>query len=92
MKPVSYAALAFAMALATPAVAADLNYKVVAHVDPEASALLLRDILLKHLEQLQDMAPAERLKLRYAKFRNFGHVLEKNPAAEKPEAAANVAV
>jgi YVTN family beta-propeller protein len=29
MKPVSYAALAFAMALATPAVAADLNYKIV---------------------------------------------------------------
>src|SRR5437763_255369 len=29
MKPVSYAALAFALALATPAVAADLSYKVV---------------------------------------------------------------
>src|SRR5438874_5613656 len=56
-----------------------------AHVDPEASALLLRDILLKHLEQLQDMAPAERLKKRYEKFRAYGHFSEKQPIQEKVE-------
>src|SRR5438874_11632090 len=56
-----------------------------AHNDPQATALLLRDILLKHLEQLQDMAPAERLKKRYEKFRAYGHFSEKQPIQEKVE-------
>ena len=59
-----------------------------AHTDPEATAVLLRDALLKHLEQLQAMGPAERLKERYAKFRNFGHVMEKQAVVEKNEAEA----
>jgi acetyl-CoA carboxylase carboxyl transferase subunit alpha len=48
-----------------------------AHTDPENSSKLLRDSLLKHLEELLTLAPAERLKQRYAKFRSFGQVLEK---------------
>jgi acetyl-CoA carboxylase carboxyl transferase subunit alpha len=52
-----------------------------AHTDPAAMALTLRETLLRHLEQLQAMTGAERLKQRYAKFRAFGHFIEKQPAA-----------
>ncbi len=48
-----------------------------AHNDPEKSAEIVRDHLLRHLEELLTLAPAERLKQRYAKFRSFGHFLEK---------------
>src|SRR5215467_3210586 len=55
-----------------------------AHTDPDKTAEILRDTLLKHLEQLLQMPKPERLKSRYAKFRNFGHFFEKQPdAAEK---------
>ena len=55
-----------------------------AHTDPDATATNLRNALLKHLEQLLGMAPAKRLKRRYAKFRDFGHFTEKQPVpAEK---------
>ncbi len=61
-----------------------------AHTDPDGTAMLLKGALLKHLEQLMAMVPAERLKQRYAKFRSFGHVLEKpqpQPGPEKAEPA-----
>ena len=55
-----------------------------AHTNPEAMAQILHDYLLKHLEQVQALPPADRLKQRYAKFRAFGHFSEKQPvAAEK---------
>ena len=55
-----------------------------AHTDREMAAQTLRDHLLKHLEQLKTLSPADRLKQRYAKFRAFGHFTEKQPAvAEK---------
>jgi acetyl-CoA carboxylase carboxyl transferase subunit alpha len=55
-----------------------------AHTNHEMAAQTLRDYLLKHLEQLKALSPAERLKQRYAKFRSFGHFTEKQPvAAEK---------
>jgi acetyl-CoA carboxylase carboxyl transferase subunit alpha len=57
-----------------------------AHTDSEASASMLKEILLKHLEQLLTLTPAERLKQRYTKFRNFGQVLER--AAVPTEKAA----
>lgn len=62
-----------------------------AHTDPEATSGLLKHALLQHLEQLLAMPPQQRLKQRYAKFRNFGHVLEKPeppPEITKPAAAA----
>jgi acetyl-CoA carboxylase carboxyl transferase subunit alpha len=60
-----------------------------AHTDPEGTAGSLKQVLLKHLEQLEAMSPEERLKQRYAKFRNFGHVLEKQAVQpEKTEATA----
>ncbi|MCX6892530.1 MAG: acetyl-CoA carboxylase carboxyltransferase subunit alpha [Verrucomicrobia bacterium] len=58
-----------------------------AHTKPDKAAQTLREHLLKHLEDLIAMPEAERLKGRYAKFRAFGHVAEKQePATEKAEA------
>jgi acetyl-CoA carboxylase carboxyl transferase subunit alpha len=60
-----------------------------AHTDPVTAAQTLREHLLKHLEQLQALPAAERLKQRYAKFRVIGHFTEKQPAAiERAEGEA----
>ncbi len=54
-----------------------------AHTNPEGTAETLRTVLLKHLEELLKMSSADRLKQRYAKFRSFGHFMEKPaPTAE----------
>ena len=50
-----------------------------AHTDPETTAAALRDCLLKHLEQVTLFSGADRLKQRYAKFRAYGVVAEKQP-------------
>ncbi|MCX6913353.1 MAG: acetyl-CoA carboxylase carboxyltransferase subunit alpha [Verrucomicrobia bacterium] len=52
-----------------------------AHTDREAAARILQEYLLKHLEQIQALPTADRLKQRYAKFRAFGHFSEKQSAA-----------
>ena len=52
-----------------------------AHNDPAATAQTLKQHLLKHLKQLQRLSAADRLKLRYQKFRAFGQFLEPQPAA-----------
>ena len=52
-----------------------------AHNDPPAIAASLKEVLLSHLTQLQSLPGAERLQRRYAKFRSYGKVLEKAPAA-----------
>ena len=57
-----------------------------AHADPAAAAKNLKEYLLKHLEQLKALSVDDRLKLRYDKFRAFGHFREKPPAPA--EAAA----
>jgi acetyl-CoA carboxylase carboxyl transferase subunit alpha len=58
-----------------------------AHTDPEATAETLKTCLLRNLDELDKMTSAERLKQRYAKFRKFGHYLEKQPGpAEKAKA------
>jgi len=41
---------------------------------------MLKKHLLSNLEQLLKLLPAERLQQRYAKFRAYGHYMEK-PAA-----------
>jgi len=51
-----------------------------AHTNPDATSETLRDALLKHLEELLKLPPAERLKQRYAKFRNFGRFNQPSPA------------
>jgi acetyl-CoA carboxylase carboxyl transferase subunit alpha len=48
-----------------------------AHIDPEKTAEAVRDGVLKHLDQLVQMAPGERMQQRYAKFRAYGHFSEK---------------
>jgi acetyl-CoA carboxylase carboxyl transferase subunit alpha len=64
-----------------------------AHTDPDGTAMLLKEALLKHLKQLLALATAERLKQRYAKFRNFGQVLEKAQAqTEKTEPVAGAEI
>ena len=52
-----------------------------AHTNRDTAAQTLQEYLLKHLEQLQALPVAERLKQRYAKFRAFGHFSEKQPVA-----------
>jgi acetyl-CoA carboxylase carboxyl transferase subunit alpha len=52
-----------------------------AHLDLEATAITLRQGLLRHLAEVQAQTPAERLKSRYAKFRAFGHFTEPNTRA-----------
>jgi acetyl-CoA carboxylase carboxyl transferase subunit alpha len=55
-----------------------------AQTDPVKMAERLQKVLLKHLEQLLRMPTADRLKKRYAKYRAYGHFIEKQEAvAEK---------
>ncbi|MBL68140.1 MAG: acetyl-CoA carboxylase carboxyl transferase subunit alpha [Verrucomicrobiales bacterium] len=51
-----------------------------AHHDHEAAAKTVQNTLIRHLEELQQIDPDERLRLRYEKFRNIGEYIE-NPAA-----------
>jgi acetyl-CoA carboxylase carboxyl transferase subunit alpha len=53
-----------------------------AHTDPDKTAEMLREVLLKHLEQLLAISVAERLQQRYAKYRGFGRFLEKQPGSD----------
>lgn len=48
-----------------------------AHTDAEATANNLKNLFLKHLEEVIKMTPGERLKVRYEKYRAFGHFEEK---------------
>ncbi len=48
-----------------------------AHNDVEAAAAMLKKHLVSNLEQLLKLTATERLKQRYAKFRAYGHYLEK---------------
>jgi acetyl-CoA carboxylase carboxyl transferase subunit alpha len=58
-----------------------------AHTDSDATARNLQGVLLRHLEDLLKMTPADRLRQRYEKFRKFGHFLEKQPSpGDKVEA------
>jgi acetyl-CoA carboxylase carboxyl transferase subunit alpha len=58
-----------------------------AHTNPDATAVTLQATLLRHLEELLKLPPAECLQKRYAKFRAFGHFTEKKPAAAEPARA-----
>ncbi len=53
-----------------------------AHTDYETTAANLKTHLLKHLEQVQALPVADRLKQRYEKFRAHGHFHEKIEPAE----------
>lgn len=47
-----------------------------AHRDPETAAANLKAALLRHLEELLKLSQAERVKLRYAKYRAIGRFFE----------------
>jgi acetyl-CoA carboxylase carboxyl transferase subunit alpha len=61
-----------------------------AHTDAAGTALNLKTHLLKHLEQVLAQSSANRLKLRYEKFRSFGHFVENSADVNgaKPAKAA----
>jgi acetyl-CoA carboxylase carboxyl transferase subunit alpha len=59
-----------------------------AHADPDTMAATLKGVLLKHLEHLLALTAADRLRQRYAKFRSFGHFLEKTPTPAEPTETA----
>jgi acetyl-CoA carboxylase carboxyl transferase subunit alpha len=50
-----------------------------AHNDPAAMATALKQSLLSHLEQLMRLPAAERLRVRYSKFRGHGRVIAGEP-------------
>ena len=52
-----------------------------AHNDPGETAATLKTRLLNHLKQLEKLSPSDRMKQRYAKFRSYGHYVDKEPAA-----------
>lgn len=56
-----------------------------AHNDLATMAETLRVYLLRHLHEVQALAPDERLRRRYGKFRAFGHVNEEARPAEPVE-------
>jgi acetyl-CoA carboxylase carboxyl transferase subunit alpha len=56
-----------------------------AHTNPAAAAAALKSALVKHLDELQALTGADRLKKRYEKFRAHGHFLETSPTpADRP--------
>jgi acetyl-CoA carboxylase carboxyl transferase subunit alpha len=52
-----------------------------AHNDPTTTAASLKSRLLANLQDLLKLSTTDRLKLRYAKYRAFGHFVEKQRAA-----------
>jgi acetyl-CoA carboxylase carboxyl transferase subunit alpha len=51
-----------------------------AHNDPAKISETLRKHLQKHLKELESLSTSDRLRERYAKYRNHGHFQEKKPA------------
>ncbi|MDB6067565.1 MAG: acetyl-CoA carboxylase, carboxyl transferase, alpha subunit [Pedosphaera sp.] len=52
-----------------------------AHNDPATTGATLKKHLLAQLAQLEKLSAAERMKLRYERFRAHGHFVEKQPVA-----------
>jgi acetyl-CoA carboxylase carboxyl transferase subunit alpha len=60
-----------------------------AHTNYDQTAANLKACLLKHLQEIQALPVAERLKKRYEKYRAHGHFLEKAAAVEMKPAKAS---
>jgi acetyl-CoA carboxylase carboxyl transferase subunit alpha len=58
---------------------------------PDETSRNLQQALLRNLDLLLALPLEERLKLRYQKFRNFGHFIEKTPVASDKAAAPPLA-
>ncbi len=52
-----------------------------AHNDPETAASTLKLHLVKHLNELQALSAGDRLRLRYEKYRAYGHFIDNPPTA-----------
>ncbi len=63
-----------------------------AHTNPEATAATLKEHLLKNLKELLALSTADRLKLRYAKYRAYGRFMEKPIAPAETVQAVTTAV
>jgi acetyl-CoA carboxylase carboxyl transferase subunit alpha len=50
-----------------------------AHNDVPVVVAALKECLVRHLRELMKLSTAERLRLRYAKYRAYGQFLEKQP-------------
>jgi len=61
-----------------------------AHNDLNEISATLKRHLLRHLAELLPMTPADRLRLRYAKYRAYGQVFEKNSARPAPNESSVV--
>jgi acetyl-CoA carboxylase carboxyl transferase subunit alpha len=59
-----------------------------AHQDHDAAAALLDEAIVRHLAELESMAPAARLDRRYDKFREMGSraIIDVPPPAPRPQA------
>ena len=55
-----------------------------AHNDSKTTIANLKQVLLKHLTEILALAPADRLKQRYAKFRAYGHFVEPKSPRKEP--------
>ncbi len=60
-----------------------------AHTNHDETAATLKAALIRHLEEIQALPVAERLKKRYEKFRAHGHFIEKPADAGEMKAARN---
>jgi acetyl-CoA carboxylase carboxyl transferase subunit alpha len=56
-----------------------------AHNDAEAAADMLKKALLKHVDDLLKLAPSDRLRQRYEKYRRLGHFLERGSPGTEPK-------
>lgn len=55
-----------------------------AHANPLGAAAVLKEALLRNLEELSEMTPQQRRELRYQKFRNIGVFQEISEASSSP--------
>ena len=51
-----------------------------AHNDPAVTAQTLKEVLIRNLEELKKLPMPDLLKLRYGKFRTYGHFEENGTA------------
>jgi acetyl-CoA carboxylase carboxyl transferase subunit alpha len=56
-----------------------------AHNDPAVTAQTLKDFLIRNLEDLKKLPMPELLKLRYCKFRTYGHFEENGSGKTEPQ-------
>jgi acetyl-CoA carboxylase carboxyl transferase subunit alpha len=59
-----------------------------AHADPASAARMLREALIRNLDQLEGLSGQELIDARYARFRSYGEFTGDSPGREKPAGEA----